>query len=52
MIVLLSNFDVDSSGADEGFNPSSTYSFWNWILIRNSKTVNWKVHDRVIKNEE
>lgn len=45
MIVLLSNFDVDSSGADEGFNPSSTYSFWNWILIRNSKTDNWKVHD-------
>lgn len=45
VIVLLSNFAVDSSGGDEGFNPNSTYSNWNWILIRDSKTGNWRVDD-------
>ncbi|MFL0269058.1 DUF4829 domain-containing protein [Candidatus Clostridium radicumherbarum] len=45
VIVLMSNFDVDSSGVDKGFNPNSSYSNWNWILIRNNKTSNWKVDD-------
>ncbi len=45
VIVLLSNFDVDSSGGDGGFNPNSAYSNWNWILIRDSKTDNWRVDD-------
>ncbi|MEH7107477.1 DUF4829 domain-containing protein [Bacillus sp. JJ1764] len=45
VIVLLSNFDVDSSGVKEGFNPNSTYTHWNWILVRNSKTENWQVKD-------
>ena len=45
VIILFSDFDVDSSGADEGFNPNSTYSNWNWILIRDSKTGNWRVDD-------
>lgn len=45
VIVLLSNFDVDSSGGDGSFNPNSTYSNWNWILIRDSKTGNWRVDD-------
>lgn len=45
VIVLLSNFDVDSSGGDGSLNPNSTYSDWNWILIRDSKTSNWKVDD-------
>lgn len=45
VIILLSNFDVDSSGGDGGFNPNSTYSNWNWILIRDSKTGNWRVDD-------
>lgn len=34
-IVLLSSFDVDSSGKDGSLNPDSTYDDWNWILIRN-----------------
>lgn len=34
-IVLLSSFDVDSSGGDGSLNPDSTYDDWNWILIRN-----------------
>ena len=36
MIVLLSSFDVDSSGGDGSLNPNSTYTGWNWILVRNS----------------
>lgn len=34
-IVLLSSFDVDSSGGDGSLNPDFTYEDWNWILIRN-----------------
>ena len=33
-IVLLSSFDVDSSGGDGSLNPNSTYSDWSWILVR------------------
>lgn len=45
VIVLLSNFDVDSSGVDGSLNPNSTYSNWNWILIRDSKKGDWRVDD-------
>ena len=34
-IVLLSTFDVGSSGGDGSLNPNSTYSNWQWILTRN-----------------
>ena len=34
VIVLLSSFDVDSSGGDGSLNPNSTYDNWNWILVR------------------
>ena len=37
VIVLLSSFDVDSSGGDGSFNPDSTYSGWAWILVRSGK---------------
>lgn len=36
VIVLLSSFDVDSSGGDGSLNPNSTYYNWNWILVRNT----------------
>lgn len=37
VIVLLSSFDVDSSGGSDGsFNPDSTYDNWMWILTRTS----------------
>jgi hypothetical protein len=45
VIVLLSNFDVGSSDGDGTLNLNSTYSDWMWILIRDSKTGNWKVDD-------
>ncbi len=34
VIVLLSSFDVDSSGGDGSLNPNSTYDKWMWILVR------------------
>lgn len=34
VIVLLSSFDVDSSGGDGSLNPNSTYRNWKWILVR------------------
>ena len=33
-IVLLSDFDVDSSGGDGSLNPNDTYRNWKWILTR------------------
>ena len=32
-IVLISSFNVDSSGGDGSLNPNSTYNGWNWILV-------------------
>ena len=37
VIVLLSSFDVDSSGGDGSLNPNSTYANWSWILVRTNK---------------
>lgn len=34
VIVLVSTFTVDASGGDGSLNPNSTYSNWNWILVR------------------
>lgn len=45
VIVLLSNFKVDSSGGDGSFEPDSTYTDWSWILIRDDIGSNWKVDD-------
>ena len=45
VIVLLSDFKVDSSGGDGSLNPNFTYTGWNWILIRDSKEGKWKVDD-------
>ena len=36
-IVLLSDFEVDSSGGDGSLNPDSTYRNWKWVLIRNRR---------------
>lgn len=33
-IVLMSSFDVDSSGPEQGLNPNYTYTEWHWILVR------------------
>ena len=36
-IVLLSDFEVGSSGGDGSLNPDSTYRNWKWILTRDGK---------------
>lgn len=41
VIVLLSSFDVDSSGGDGSLNSDSTYDNWMWILVRTSDGT-WK----------
>lgn len=46
VIVLLSNFDVDESGDNPVLNPGSTYTDYNWILIRDDKASDWKIDDR------
>ena len=35
-IIIMSSFDVDSSGGDGSMNPNSTYNRWNWVLVRNN----------------
>lgn len=40
-IVLISSFDVDSSGGDGSLNPNSTYDNWMWILVRSDEG-EWK----------
>jgi hypothetical protein len=45
VIVLYSDFTVDSSGGDGSLNPNSTYSDWMWILIRDSGKSEWRVDD-------
>lgn len=45
VIGLVSNFDVDSSGGDGSLEPNSTYTEWNWILIRDGKSKKWRVDD-------
>lgn len=42
-IVLLSNFDVDSSGGDGSLNPNDTYRNWQWILVRDKGDKDWKL---------
>lgn len=41
VIVLLSSFEVDSSGGDGSLNPNSRYDGWKWILVRNTEG-QWK----------
>lgn len=40
-IVLVSSFEVDSSGGDGSLEPDSIYENWKWILVRSGKG-RWK----------
>lgn len=42
-IILLSNFNVDSSGGDGSLNPNSTYTDWQWILVRDKDSNTWEL---------
>jgi len=46
VIILLSTFYVDGSGNNPVLNPDSTYTDYQWILIRDSKTSKWKIDDQ------
>lgn len=35
-IVLTSTFDVDESGGDGSLEPNSTYTDWQWVLVRDA----------------
>ncbi|MDD3364516.1 MAG: DUF4829 domain-containing protein [Syntrophomonas sp.] len=45
VIILFSNFYVNGTGGPVSLNPHSPYNGWNWILIRDGKTGNWKIDD-------
>ena len=36
VIVLVSSFKVDDSGASPSLNPNSTYTNWKWVLVRDN----------------
>ena len=43
VIVLLSNFEVDSLGGDGSLNPNEAYTDWQWVLVRNKENGKWKL---------
>lgn len=43
VIVLYSNFTVDASGGEGNLDPSTTYTDFGWILIRDRVTGEWVV---------
>ncbi|APH06514.1 DUF4829 domain-containing protein [Bacillus weihaiensis] len=45
VIVLLSSFKVGSSGGDGSLEPHSTYTDWNWIVVRDDHSDKWRVDD-------
>lgn len=45
VIVLFSDFYVNPNGGDGSLNQNSIYSDFNWVLIRDSKTGNWRIDD-------
>ncbi|MDZ5253764.1 DUF4829 domain-containing protein [Clostridium sp. LIBA-8841] len=45
VIVLFSNFYVDDSGDNPTLVPDTTYTDFQWVLIRKDKTSNWKIDD-------
>ena len=43
-IILVSTFEVDASGGDGSLNPNSTYTGWQWILVRSANGA-WEHRD-------
>lgn len=43
VIALLANFYVDDSGDNPVLNRDTTYTNYQWILIRDSETSDWKI---------
>jgi beta-lactamase regulating signal transducer with metallopeptidase domain len=45
VIIVFSEFDVDSLGGDGSFEPNLTYDDWQFILIRDNNTSDWRIDD-------
>ena len=43
VIILLTNFDVDGSGDNPVLEPNSTYTDYQWVLIRDNETSDWEI---------
>lgn len=46
VLILLTEFYVNGSGNNPVLNKNTTYSDYQWILIRDDKDSNWIVDDR------
>lgn len=46
VIILLSEFYVDDSGDNPVLNPDSTYTDYQWILIRDNNKSDWIIDDK------
>jgi hypothetical protein len=45
VIILLSDFYVNSTCGDGSLKPNSMYTDWKWVLIRTHNTNKWKIDD-------
>lgn len=45
IIIILSNFYVDGSGDNPVLTGNTTYSNYQWILIRDNENSDWKIDD-------
>jgi hypothetical protein len=46
VIILISEFVVDGSGKNPVLNPNSTYTDYQWILIRQGENSDWIIDDQ------
>ena len=43
LIVVLSTFDTDEKGVDDGFYPNDTYTNWQWHLVKTADKKSWDI---------
>lgn len=43
LIVIISTFNTDKKGGDGSFNPSATYTNWQWHLVRTADKKSWEI---------
>ncbi|SFN32169.1 DUF4829 domain-containing protein [Proteiniclasticum ruminis] len=46
VLVILSEFTTDETEENSVLNPNSTYTDYQWILIRSSKDESWRIDDQ------
>lgn len=45
LIILLSDFQTDENGGDGSLEPNSSYTDWQWYLVRDGDSADWEVLD-------